>query len=161
MIVQAMKPGLIVSASQHATAALDELIAYCGWPVLVAATPRQLRREFLLRTASVSLFWLDESRDLDAVLELLRWLRGYRPAVKRFVLAYRPDREVERAVRRSNVQFFAAVDRDLRNLLAGPSFEWLTAADASPPVTAPLRLELLTGADRSADRGTTFCNQQD
>ena len=148
MIVQTMEPGLIVAASQHPTAALDELIAYCGWPVLVAATPRHLRRELSVNIPSISLFWLDEARDLPAVLELLRWLRGYRPAVRRFVLAYRPDREVERAVRGANVQFFAAVDRDVRNLLEGPAFEWLTAARASPPATRANAARIADGCGR-------------
>ncbi len=155
MITHATKPGLIVSAARRPLGAFDELIDYCGWPVLLAATPRRLRRELLLGVPSVSLFWLDDARDLVAVVELLRWLRGYRPAVRRFVMAYRPDAQVEPAVRGANVHFFAAVERDIRNLLESPALEWLPAAHGSPPATAAMPLESFIDADRAAARGAT------
>jgi hypothetical protein len=67
--------GLIVTTREHATESLTELAAVCGWPLLGAATARNLWREFSVRVPSCVLFWLDDHNHLAATARLIEWLR--------------------------------------------------------------------------------------
>ena len=137
--------GLIVAANRQVTSALDELIAECGWPALLQATPQRLRRHLLLLPPSVSLFWLDDQSDLAIAMQLLTWLGSYDPRVRRIVVAYRLPADVEVAVRGAGPHWYLAAERDIPALVAGWMPRWLRSEGRLRPTVRPLALDSSTG----------------
>jgi hypothetical protein len=125
MVTEFSRQGLIASASPLATPALREVIDCCGWPVLLHATPRQYRREMLVRIPEVSLFWLDDDRYVGATVQLLSWLGMYEPAVQRIAIGYRLGTNIEVGVRSAGAHLYLAADGDLRSMLNGAIAPWL------------------------------------
>jgi hypothetical protein len=126
VVTQSVKEGLILSPCGQPTAALDELIASCGWPAMLQATPLRLRRELSLGVPKLSLIWLDDYRDLVAGVRLLEWLRAYHPTVRRLAVAYRlAADDVEPAIRSAGVHFFLAIDSQIRMVAEGLCTQWL------------------------------------
>ena len=115
MVTRAVNAGLIISSGVEPTAALDELSASCGWPMVLQATPARLRQEFSWGVPRVSLVWLGHRGELAASVRLLGWLRAAHPGVRRLALAYRlADDDIEPAVRSAGVHLFLAVDGQVR-----------------------------------------------
>jgi hypothetical protein len=113
----ATKQGLIVATNRQATSALEELIAYCDWPVLLHASPQRLRHQMLLGAPRVALSWLDDESDVPAAIQLLTWLRTYENAVRRIVMAYRLPTDVEVAVRGAGTHLYLATDDNVSALV--------------------------------------------
>lgn len=141
MITQATRQGLIVSTRSQATAALDKLIACCGWPVLLHATPRRLHRELSLGTPKLSLFWLDSRRDLAATIQLLRWLGTHERVVRRIAVAYRLPTDVEVAVRSTGAHLYQAADDNIGALVRGWMPCWLRSQGRDEPALRPFALD--------------------
>ncbi len=118
-------PGLIVSVNPLATPALNEVSDFCGWPVLMAATPLDLRREILRHASRISLLWLDDERHVGATTELLSSLATWQPAVRRIAIGYRMPADVEIAMRSAGVHFYLAAGDDLRTALEVEVAPWL------------------------------------
>ena len=118
-------PGLIVSVNPLATPALNEVSDFCGWPVLMAATPLDLRREILRHACGLSLFWLDDERYTGATAELLTWMATWEPAVRRIAIGYRMPADVEIAMRSAGVHFYLAAGDDLQTALEVEVAPWL------------------------------------
>ncbi|HEX3725791.1 MAG TPA: hypothetical protein VHV08_06090 [Pirellulales bacterium] len=126
MVAQFVNAGLILSTDGQTTSALDDLVAACGWPALLQATPRRLRQELSLGVPKLSLVWLDDFRELSATTRLLEWLRDAHPAVPRLAVAYRlGGKDVEPAIRSAGVHFFVAIDGQIRELAEGLCRQWL------------------------------------
>ena len=125
MVTESSRQGLIVSASPLAAHALRQVIDFCGWPVLLHATPRQFRREMMLGVPKVSLFWLDDDRYVGTTVELLSWLGMCEPAVRRITIGYRLAANVEVAVRSAGAQLYLAADGNLCSILDGAIVPWL------------------------------------
>ncbi len=131
MVTESTSQGLIVSTSPRAAAALDELIVCCGWPVLLQATPQRFRRELLLGVPKLSLFWLDDERDVATTVQLLSWLGTYQPAVRRVAVGYQLPANVEVAVRSAGAHMYLAAADNIRALLDGSIAPWLRGRDRS------------------------------
>jgi hypothetical protein len=131
MITESSRQGLIVSAGALATPALKEVIDCCGWPVLLQATPRQLRREMLLGVPKLSLFWLDDDRYVGTTVQLLSWLGMCEPTVRRITVGYRLPANVEVAVRCAGTHLYLAADGNLRSLLESAVATWLQRGKAA------------------------------
>ncbi len=129
MVTESSRQGLIVSASPLATPPLKEVIDFCGWPILLQATPRQFRREMLQGVPQLSLFWLDDDRYVGTTVQLLSWLGMCEPAVRRFVIGYRMAVETEVAVRSAGADLYLAADGNLRAMLDGAIAPWLHRRD--------------------------------
>lgn len=138
MVTESTRQGLIVSTSPQATAALGELIVCCGWPTLLHATPQRFRRELMLGVPKLSLFWLDDERDVAATVQVLAWLGTNQPAVRRIAVGYRLAADVEVAVRSASAHLYLAVDDNIRALVDGSIFQCLRGRDLCPAEwTAP------------------------
>jgi len=125
MLTAPSTQGLVVSVSPLATPALGEVSGYCGWPVLMHATPLELRRETLRCIPRTSLFWLDDDRYVGVTAELMSWLATWEPAVQRIAIAYRLAATVEVAMRSAGVHLYLAADDDLRSILELTIAPWL------------------------------------
>jgi hypothetical protein len=134
MITESSRQGLIVSASPLAAHALRQVIEYCGWPVLLHATPRQFRREMMQGVPQLSLFWLDDDRYVGTTVELLSWLGSCEPAVRRIAIGYRLAANVEVTVRSAGAHLYLAADDNLRSILDGAIAPWLHRRDRSAVV---------------------------
>src|SRR5690348_5967805 len=106
MVTVTSRYGLIVSASPLATPALREVSDYSGWPVLLQATPRQLRNEIQLGVPKLSLFWLDDDRYVDTTVQLMSWLAMCEPAVRRVAIGYRMRGDIEVAMRTASAHLY-------------------------------------------------------
>lgn len=137
MVAQFVNAGLILSTCGQATSALDDLVAACGWPAVLQATPSRLQRELSLGIPRVSLVWLDDFRELAATTRLLEWLRASHPSVRRLAVAYRlAAGDVEPDIRSAGVHFFVAIDGQVRALAVGLCRQWL----AQPTHVAPQKI---------------------
>lgn len=141
MVTEPSRQGLIVSASPLATPALREVSDYCGWPVLLQATARQLRSEMQLGVPKLSLFWLDDDQYVGTTLQLMSWLAMCEPAVRRVAIGYRMRANIEVAMRSASAHLYLAADGDLRSLLGKAISPWLRGPD---PPAALAREELST-----------------
>ena len=120
MVTKSCQQGLIVSAGRLVSAGLDELVACCGWPVLLQANARRLCRELSLLCPTLSLFWLDDERDVARTVQLLTRVRAFQPAVWRVALAYRLADETELAVRLAGIHLYLPAIDGLQALVQGP-----------------------------------------
>jgi len=142
MITQAIKQGLVITAAEHVTPPLEQLIACCGSPLLLAAKPVHLRQKLMKGIPQLSLFWIDDRRDLVALLRLLSWLRDFRPAVRRCVLAYHLPSDIEEVIRGANAHFFAAIEGDIREVVTSALFQSLVNSNlpAAGMTARPLQM---------------------
>ncbi len=137
--------GLIVATNRQLTAALDELIACCGWPALLDATPQRFRRHMLLAAPRVSLFWLDDQSNLASTIQLLKWLGTYERVVRRIAVAYRLPTGVEVAIRGAGAQMYLAADDDIRAIVGGWMPCWLRSDVRGKPALRPLAMDSPAG----------------
>jgi len=101
--------GLIVAVSAQSTEPLEQLLALCGWPVLLNADRRGLSQHLELHMPACTLFWLDEPHDAAPARSLIAWLRERGPRPYCIVLAYRLDPCFEPAFRAVGVQSYLPV----------------------------------------------------
>ena len=148
MLTAPSTQGLIVSVSPLATPALEEVSGYCGWPVLMHATPLELRREMLRCIPRTSLFWLDDERYVGVTAELMSWLATWEPAVRRIAIAYRLATDVEVAMRSAGVHLYLAADDDLRSVLEVAVAPWPHSRDR-PAVAVGEPSSVVHPVDRS------------
>lgn len=141
----ATKEGLIVATSRQVTSALEELIAYCDWPVLLHATPQWLRRQMLLGAPRVSLFWLEDESDVPAAIQLLTWLGTYENAVRRIVVAYRLPTDVEVAMRGAGTHLYLATDNNVSALVDAWMPCWRGIEGRRMPVLRPSAVDSTDG----------------
>jgi hypothetical protein len=125
MIAKYNDHGLIIAGCPQSASVLDELMTYCGWPIVFQATPRQLRDEIVSNVPQALLFWLDRERDFDAMFRLLKWLAAYQPRLQRYAVGYELPENMEVAVRNAGAHVYLAAANDIRELLAGPIFQSL------------------------------------
>jgi hypothetical protein len=109
MVAKRTAPGLIATTRADATPPLEELVACCGWPLLLEAGPRRLLRELALRRPECLLFWTDDWYDVGPTAELITWSRrrGNRPF--RVAVAYELTSEAEAVFRAAGAHSFLAV----------------------------------------------------
>ncbi len=125
MVTESCRTGLIISTDQASTAALDELIVACGWPVLLEATPLRLRRELLFGVPKLSLFWMDDERHVESTVRLLAWLRDIQPGVRRVAVGYRIDAEAEIEVRSAGAHLYLAATNNIHAIVEGSLATWV------------------------------------
>jgi hypothetical protein len=127
MVAKHTAPGLIATTRTDATPPLEELVACCGWPLVLEAGPRRMLRELALHRPECVLFWTDDWCDVAPTAELIAWSRrrGHRPF--RVAVAYQLAREAEAVFRAAGAHSFlpisgrpgAAVAAALGQLVAG------------------------------------------
>ncbi len=125
MVTESCRTGLIISTDQTSTAALDELIVACGWPVLLEATPLRLRRELLFGLPKLSLFWMDDERHVESTVRLLAWLRDIQPGVRRVAVGYRIGAEAEIEVRSAGAHLYLAASNNIHAIVEGSLAPWV------------------------------------
>ena len=106
MVVKISPTGLIATTRADATPPLEEIVAFCGWPLLVEATPRRMQRELALHNPECVLFWLDDQRAVASTAQLITWSRhrGARPY--RVAVAFRMTGDVESVLRAAGAHSF-------------------------------------------------------
>jgi len=109
MVATLLPLGLIASTRMSVSPQLDDLVACCGWPLLLEATPRLLAHELSNLDPACVLFWLEEQRDVVPTTRLMAWLRlrGARPY--RVAAARCMECGVEAALRAAGAHTFLAV----------------------------------------------------
>jgi hypothetical protein len=132
MVNRSISHGLIVSTTLQTTRSLEELVACCGWPALLQATPRRLRDALSLRVPELALFWLDDQREVASTLQLLKWLAAHQSTMRRIAIAYRLADDVEMAVRCASAQLYLAADGDIRALVDSSLFQGLRLSNQVP-----------------------------
>jgi hypothetical protein len=113
MVKESDKAGLIVSTISHSTAPLDDLVACCGWPLLLAANPRRLREELNLCVRACVLFWLDDRQQVGPTVKLMTWLRECEPRPYRVAIAHRLAEDAESLFRAAGVHSFLSATGDI------------------------------------------------
>ena len=134
--------GLIVTTHCQTTAALEEVIDCCGWPVLWQATSLRFRRQAMLIAPKISLFWLDAHSDLTVAAQLLTWMETHERLVQRIVVAYRMSSDVEVVVRGAGTHLYLAADDNISALNRG--LDSTPAAQQSPTRTCCWAVSLAT-----------------
>src|ERR671921_686146 len=99
MVSKNSPAGLIAATRADVSQPLDDLVASCGWPLVLEARPRRLARELSLHNPKCLLFWLDDRQSIAATVRLVAWSRdrGHRPY--RVAVAYRMPADVEAVFR--------------------------------------------------------------
>jgi hypothetical protein len=102
--------GLIATTRADVTPPLDDAVRCCGWPLLLAASPRRLAQEFSVHNPECVLFWLEERQNMPTLARLIDWSRerGARPY--RMAVAYQMDADVEAVFRAAGVHAFLPID---------------------------------------------------
>lgn len=109
--------GLIVSTSAHCSAPLDDLIACCDWPVLLAANARRLQQVFDRQLHDCVLFWLEARQQVTPTAKLVEWMRERQRETYRVAVAYRLDCDVEAALRTAGVHCYLPACGDIIGLV--------------------------------------------
>jgi hypothetical protein len=148
MLTASSTQGLVVSVSPLATPALGEVSGVCGWPVLMHATPLELRREMLRCIPRASLFWLDDERYVGVTAELISWLATWEPAVRRIAIGYQLRANVEVAMRSAGVHLYLAADDDLQSMFELTVAPWLHFR-GQPAVAAREQMSKVQSVSRS------------
>jgi hypothetical protein len=106
MVMKNSSAGLIATTRTDISPPLNDLIACCGWPLVLEARPRRLARELALHNPSYVLFWLDNRQSIAATARLITWSRerGHRPY--RVTVAYRMEADVEAVFRAAGAHSF-------------------------------------------------------
>lgn len=125
MIAKYNDHGLIIAGCPQAANVLDELVTFCGWPVLFQVTPRQLRDEIVSKVPQSLLFWLDRECDLNAMFRLLKWLAAYQPRLQRYAVGYELPENMEVAVRNAGAHVYLSATDDIGEFLTGAQFQSL------------------------------------
>jgi hypothetical protein len=109
MVTRLLPEGLIATTRANASPRLDDLIACCGWPVLLDASPRLLVRELEQHNPECVLFWLEDQLELTPTARLVAWSRerGARPY--RVAVAGLMDVEAEAVLRTAGAHSFLAI----------------------------------------------------
>jgi hypothetical protein len=111
MVAHDAPAGLIAAVRANAKPPLDAVADGCGWPLLLAATPKRLQRELALGSPDCVLFWLDEAAAVEPTARLITWgrERGHRPL--RVAAALNLDAIVESTLRSAGAHGFLPVSR--------------------------------------------------
>ena len=150
MFAKNLPKGIIATPQVDVTPPLDELVACCGWPLVLAATPRRLLCELSLHNSLCVLFWIEDRRYVTSTGELIAWLhdRGNRPY--RVVIADHLDHEVELVLRAAGAHGYVAVSNDVASAVRQDLTPWLNlpAAFSHAPHSPG---EATTAVGRAAD----------
>jgi len=119
MVANRHSPGLIATTRADATPPLEELVACCGWPLLLDAGPRRLLRGLSLHRPECVLFWTDDWDHVTRTAELIAWSRrrGNRPF--RLAVAYQLASDVEAVFRAAGAHSFLQVSGRPGAVVAG------------------------------------------
>jgi len=103
MVLEITRRGLIVTPARRTSDLLEELISQVDWPVLLQPSVRLLLQQVEVTAPHCLLFWLDETHDIDHVLQLIARLRdrGSRPF--RVAVAHQLEPAVEPTIRAAGV----------------------------------------------------------
>ncbi len=154
MVTDTPAPGLIASTDSHRTAALDELIACCAWPALLAADAARLNRELGLKNPQWLLLWLENHEQIAPTLKLMTWLRERGPRPYRIAVARRLEHDVEALFRGAGVHFFLPAIGEMRATVDDALWPLVKRKPPqSDPVDAPMGA---TSARRSPPNLGTF-----
>lgn len=106
MVVKYSPRGLIATTRSRTSPPLEDLVGWCGWPLVLGANPRQMQRELSLHNPECVLFWVDEQRAIKSTAQLITWSRqrGARPY--RVAVAYRMSSDVEPVLRAAGAHSF-------------------------------------------------------
>jgi hypothetical protein len=129
--------GIIATPQPDLTSPLEDLVACCGWPLVLAATARQLHRELSIQNPQCVLFWIEDRRYLTPTKKLIAWLheRGNRPY--RLVVAHRQDQEAELALRAAGAHGYVTVLNDVASAVGEALPHWLKLPTA-PSCAGPM-----------------------
>ena len=106
MVAKHSPTGLIATTRSRPTPPLDEVVACCGWPLLLNANPRRMQRELSFYNPECVLFWLDDRHAVAATASLIAWSRhrGARPY--RVAVAFQMSDDVESVLRAAGAHSF-------------------------------------------------------
>jgi hypothetical protein len=109
MVAKHSPMGLIATTRAEVTPPLDDLVASCGWPLVLDANPRRLASELSLHNPECVLFWLEDQHGVAATARLVAWSRerGSRPY--RVAIAYRMEADIEAIFRAAGAHSFLPV----------------------------------------------------
>jgi hypothetical protein len=109
MVTRHLPTGLIATTRASVSPQLDDLIACCGWPLLLEASPRLLGRELSQHNPECVLFWLEDRQGIASMARLVAWSRerGARPY--RVAVAMLLDAGLEAALRTAGAHSFLAI----------------------------------------------------
>jgi hypothetical protein len=117
MVNEIFHDGLIIAQAARATALVEEIVALCGWPLLLQPTVRDLLQHIDRRRPECLLFWLEADNEIGRAAELVIRLRDRGPRPYRIAVAHHLSASVEHTFRSAGVHSYFAVSGDLRALV--------------------------------------------
>jgi len=103
MVSEITRRGLIVTPARRTSDLLEELISQVEWPVLFEPGVRLLFQQIEVTAPHCLLFWLDETHDIDHVLQLIARLRDRGSRPYRVAIAHQLQADAEPAIRAAGV----------------------------------------------------------
>jgi hypothetical protein len=133
MVTENARLGLIVTAGRRSSALLDDLIAFCDWPVLFQPSVRLVFQQIEVVQPRCLLFWLEGKHEIWATARLIARLRDRGPRPYRVAIAHSLDEDVEPMFRAAGVHSYLSASSNIAALVSGA----LNALLDSGPAPAP------------------------
>jgi hypothetical protein len=119
MVTENARLGLIVTAGRRTSALLDDLIAYCNWPVLYQPSVRLLFQQIEVNQPRCLLFWLEGRNEIAPTARLIARLRDRGPRPYRVAIAHQMEEDVEPMFRAAGVHTYLSASSDIASVVNG------------------------------------------